>query len=105
MRSGREDAHVGPGLGRNHPAHRTPDAGDGADQVAKRSERLDHHLDPGGEFGGIARLRWSMASRYIRARKVMIGEPAINASVSPGACGGVAARQIGQHGWIALSVD
>ncbi len=32
MRSGREDAHVGPGLGRNHLCASNSDAGDGADQ-------------------------------------------------------------------------
>ena len=67
MRSGPEDAHVGPGLGRNHLASNS-DAGDGADQVAKRPKRLDHHLDP-AVSSVIARLRWSMASRYIPAKK------------------------------------
>jgi hypothetical protein len=48
MCRGREDAHVGAGLGHNHLRASFPDPGDGVDEVAEGAKRLDHHLDPGG---------------------------------------------------------
>jgi hypothetical protein len=72
----REPAHVGAGLGDDHVSDQHADPWDRHDQVPGAAKGLDHHLDPGGEFGDGVTALIDQVQVHPGQEGVVLGEPA-----------------------------
>jgi hypothetical protein len=79
--------------------------GDRDHQISGAAEGLDHHLDPGGQLLHGVGMLVDQVQVQPGQERVVLGEPAVNASVKAGSCSAVVVGQVGELSRVPLPGD